>query len=87
MKATVPVESFDTGEFMAYAALCADVLARAHARSGDSAQIAGYLGRGEQFDNAIASFAESYADQVERDHHALVAAIAKGAVSATFEAD
>src|SRR5918993_3438264 len=87
MKATIPIEQFDTGELTGYAALCAGVLARAHACSGDGAQIAGYLGRGEQFDTAIASFAETYADQVERDHQALVAAIAKGTVRATFEVD
>ncbi|HEY6540108.1 MAG TPA: DUF2252 family protein, partial [Ktedonobacteraceae bacterium] len=46
---------------------------RAHARSGDSAQISGYLGRSNTFDRAIAAFAEIYADQTERDHAALVA--------------
>ena len=51
--------------------LCAGVLARAHACSGDAAQIAGYLGRGDQFDSAMARFAESYADHVEEDHQAL----------------
>ena len=60
------------------------MLARAHACSGDAAQIAGYLGRGEQFDSAMAKFAESYADQVEEDYQALRKAIAKGAVRATI---
>jgi uncharacterized protein (DUF2252 family) len=85
MKATIPVERFDADGLADYAALCAGVLARAHACSGDPGQIAGYLGRGEQFDSAIAKFAESYADQVEKDHQELLAAIAKGTVRATVE--
>ncbi len=66
--------------------LCAWTLARAHARSGDSIEIAGYLGSSEDFDRAIAAFADSYADQNERDHAALVDAIATGRVQANAEA-
>ena len=62
-----------------YARLCAWTLARAHARSGDAIAIAGYLGSGDAFDRAIAA---SYADQNERDHAALVDAIANGRVEA-----
>jgi Uncharacterized protein conserved in bacteria (DUF2252) len=69
-----------------YARLCAWTLARAHARSGDSIEIAGYLGSSEVFDRAIAAFAESYADHNERDHAALVDAIATGRVQANAEA-
>jgi uncharacterized protein (DUF2252 family) len=87
MKATIPIERFTADGLADYAALCAGVLARAHACSGDAAQIAGYLGRGEQFDSAMARFAESYADHVEKDHQALLAAIAQGAVRATVEDD
>jgi uncharacterized protein (DUF2252 family) len=87
MKATIPIERFAADGLADYAALCAGVLARAHACSGDAAQIAGYLGRGEQFDCAMARFAESYADQVEEDYQALLAAIARGAVRATVEDD
>ena len=87
MKATIPIERFDADGLADYAALCAGVLARAHACSGDGAQIAGYLGRGEQFDSAMAKFAESYADHVEEDHQALLTAIAKGTVRATVEDD
>jgi predicted alpha/beta hydrolase len=50
-----------------YASLCGEALARAHARSGDRVAIASYLGKGDSFDQALASFAESYADQNERD--------------------
>jgi uncharacterized protein (DUF2252 family) len=65
-----------------YARLCGWTLARAHARSGDRVAIASYLGGGDAFDSAIAEFAESYADQNERDHAALLAAIDSGAVEA-----
>src|SRR5215218_6807777 len=87
MKATIPIERFDADGLADYAALCSGVLARAHACAGDAAQIAGYLGRGEQFDRAAARFAELYADQVEQDHQALLIAIDTGMVRATVEDD
>ena len=65
-----------------YAEVCAWALARAHARSGNPAEIAGYLGRGAVFDKALASFAIAYADQTERDHAALIAAIRSGRLAA-----
>jgi uncharacterized protein (DUF2252 family) len=65
-----------------YAQLCGWTLARAHARSGDRIAIAAYLGKGDTFDRAIAAFSTAYADQNERDHAALVAAIAAGDVAA-----
>ncbi|MFO0695736.1 MAG: DUF2252 domain-containing protein [Polyangiales bacterium] len=54
-----------------YAKLCGWALALAHAKSSDPAVLAGYLGKKEELDEAIAKFARSYADQTERDHHAL----------------
>jgi hypothetical protein len=65
-----------------YAALCGWALARAHARSGDAARIAGYLGTSATFDDAIVAFATAYADQTERDHAALVAAVKSGRIEA-----
>jgi uncharacterized protein (DUF2252 family) len=65
-----------------YARLCAWTLARAHARSGDSIAIGSYLGSSDSFDRAVAAFAEAYADQNERDHAALLDAIATGRVKA-----
>ncbi|MFG2194175.1 DUF2252 domain-containing protein [Streptomyces sp. NPDC048639] len=65
-----------------FAELCGATLARAHARSGDRIAIAGYLGRGDAFDRAMVRFAESYADQNERDHRALVDAVHAGRLSA-----
>ncbi len=66
----------------AYGRLCGFTLARAHARSGDPAQISGYLGLSDVFDQAIASFAVRYADQVERDYTELMAAIQEGRIVA-----
>jgi uncharacterized protein (DUF2252 family) len=85
MKSTVPLHELDADGLQAYAVLCAHVLARAHACSADAALIGGYLGRGAQFDHAVAEFAEGYADIVERDHQGLLHAIAKGSVNAAHE--
>lgn len=60
-------------------------LARAHARSGDSAVISGYLGNNEEFDEAVTDFALSYADQVERDHALLVQAANSGRIKVLEE--
>ena len=62
--------------------LCGWALARGHARSGDPVAIAGYLGDDNALDHAMATFAEAYADQTERDHEALLAAIDSGRVAA-----
>jgi uncharacterized protein (DUF2252 family) len=62
--------------------LCGATLARAHARSGDRIAIAAYLGSGDVFDRALATFAELYADQNESDHQALLHAVASGRVRA-----
>ncbi|MDQ0939914.1 DUF2252 domain-containing protein [Streptomyces sp. V1I1] len=62
--------------------LCGATLARAHARSGDRIAIAAYLGGGDGFDRALTEFAESYADQNERDHRSLVDAVQTGRVAA-----
>jgi predicted alpha/beta hydrolase len=63
-----------------YGRLCGWTLARAHARSGDRIAIAAYLGSGKSFDNAIASFSESYADQNQRDFEALQKAASGGRI-------
>ncbi|HVC69503.1 MAG TPA: DUF2252 domain-containing protein [Acidimicrobiales bacterium] len=83
MKGTVNVAALDPGSFVRYLELCGWTLARAHARSGPAAAIDGYVGRGEGFDRAIARFALAYADQTERDHALLVAAVRSGIIEAT----
>jgi uncharacterized protein (DUF2252 family) len=65
-----------------FAAACGRVLARAHARSGDPVAIAGYIGKGTTFRDALVAFAPAYADQTERDHQQLVDAIKAGEVEA-----
>jgi uncharacterized protein (DUF2252 family) len=66
----------------AYGKACGWTLARAHARSGDRIAIASYLGKSEAFDRALVTFAETYADQNERDYKALQAAVDAGRVKA-----
>ncbi len=73
MKLSIDISTLSEGGFNEYAKFCGWALARAHARSGDPAMISGYLGQKDVFDQAIATFAELYADQAERDHAALVA--------------
>lgn len=65
-----------------YGELCAHTLARAHARSGDRIAIAAYLGNNASFDKALARFAESYADQNERDYEAFATACRSGRLHA-----
>ena len=65
-----------------HATLCGATLARAHARSGDAARIAGYLGTGTAFDMAIASFALAYAEQTRMDWRLFVDAIKSGQIDA-----
>ena len=65
----------------AYAGFCGWTLARAHARAGDAAAIAGYLGSGDSFDRAMASFAETYADQNDADYAALRQAVDAGTIA------
>ena len=78
MKYSIDIEGLRPPGMHLYAEVCAWALARAHARSGNPAEIAGYLGRGDVFDEAIAAFSVSYADQTERDHAAIVAAVKAG---------
>jgi len=58
--------------------LCAETLARGHARSGDRVAIAAYLGNGTTFDEAIADFASAYAEQNDRDYAAMTEAVKSG---------
>jgi uncharacterized protein (DUF2252 family) len=85
MKASMPVE-FLTGEpFDFWAFACGSILARAHARTGDAARIAGYCGKSTALARALGEFAETYGDQTERDHDELVGAIKAGRVQAKRE--
>jgi uncharacterized protein (DUF2252 family) len=69
-KFSAPIEMMRPAGMDAYARMCGWTLARAHARSGDRVAIGAYLGGSDKFDQAIAAFAETYADQNERDYAA-----------------
>ncbi len=83
-KGSAEVELMHARGMTVYANLCGWTLARAHARSGDVVAIASYVGGSDTFDGALADFAETYADQNERDHAALQQAIADGSITATL---
>ena len=85
LKASIPVEWLTGASFNFYVWACGAILARAHARTGDPARIAGYCGNGSVLDDALAEWAESYGDQTERDHQTLVDAIQRGQVRAETE--
>jgi uncharacterized protein (DUF2252 family) len=84
-KWSAPIEAMIPSGMAVYAGLCGWTLARAHARSGDRVALAAYLGGSSAFDQAIADFAETYADQNERDYAALQAAVKDGRAEATTE--
>jgi uncharacterized protein (DUF2252 family) len=76
-KASVDLDSLKSAGLMEYAHVCGEMLARGHARGGDSAMLAGYIGGGAPFEEAIEQFALAYADQTERDWKALVKSMKK----------
>jgi uncharacterized protein (DUF2252 family) len=78
MKGGVHPELLTDGALVDYAELCGAMLGKAHARTGYPLVIEGYCGDSDRLDRAIVRFASSYADQVERDHAALVAAVKRG---------
>jgi hypothetical protein len=84
-KFSVPIEMMLPQGMAMYARLCGWTLARAHARSGDRIALAAHLGASAKFDQAIADFAETYADQNERDYASFQAAVKQGKAEATAE--
>ena len=85
MKISAVIEDWDIGFLRQYGRMCAHALARAHARSGDAAQMAGYMGSGQSFDDAVGEFAVEYADQNRRDFRAFTQAIREGRIQALIE--
>ena len=81
-KGSVDVDIVSVAGAELYGRVCGGTLARAHARTGDRVAIATYLGRGDQFDRAIAQFASTYAGQNDEDYNALLAAIGSGRLEA-----
>ena len=82
MRIKIDIEEMSKADWFEYAELCGWVLARAHARTGDPAQIAGYMGKTEVFDDAVAKFAVAYADQTEHDYELFLKAIRSGRIRA-----
>ena len=85
-KISAVIEDFDIAVLRDYGRVCAWALARAHARSGDPAMIAGYLGSNSTFDDAVCEFAMEYADQNQRDYRTFVKAIREGRLQVISEA-
>ncbi|MGF6602101.1 uncharacterized protein (DUF2252 family) [Paraburkholderia sp. GAS448] len=85
MKMSAVIEDWEAGMLRQYGRMCAHALARAHARSGDAAMIAGYMGSGQTFDDAITEFATDYSTQNRRDYREFVHAIREGRVQAKIE--
>ena len=83
-KAIADVERMDPHGMTMYGQLCGWTLARAHARSGDPVAVSAYLGDDDTFPQAVADFAEVYADQNERDHATLLTAVETGRLRATL---
>ena len=84
-KFSAPIEQMIPSGMAVYAQMCGWSLARAHARSGDRVALASYLGGSDTFDNAIVDFAETYADQNDRDYAALQTAVKDGQAQATTD--
>jgi uncharacterized protein (DUF2252 family) len=85
MKVSAEIETFLPRTLIAYATMCGWAVARAHAKAGDPAMIAGYLGSNDQFDKALAQYSEAYADQAERDFETFQRAIRSGRLSTDVE--
>jgi uncharacterized protein (DUF2252 family) len=81
-KFSVDIEAMVPRGMRMYGELCGWTLARAHARSGDRIAIAAYLGASDTFDQAITEFSAAYADQNEKDHDELLAAVSSGRIIA-----
>jgi hypothetical protein len=82
MKMKLDLSHMSKADWFEYVKICGRALARAQARSGDSARIAGYLGTNDKFDAAVVKFAMRYAEQTDRDYAALLKAIRSGRVKA-----
>ena len=88
MKLSASIELFDSDLLTGYAQLCGWVMARAHAKaSGQAVEVSAYIGRGDQFAEALTTYATTYADQVERDYDAFIKACRSGALEARSDED
>ena len=81
MKGSAAIETMPPARLARYGEICGATLARAHARTGDAAKIAGYLGDDDTFDRAMARFAVAYADQNDADYAAFAQAAEDGRIA------
>jgi uncharacterized protein (DUF2252 family) len=87
MKLKFRLEEFKPAKMVIFGEWCGATLARAHARSGEPAVIGGYLGKADTFDRAIADFAVTYANQVERDYERFTKAVRDGKIETCGDND
>ncbi|MBB5501773.1 DUF2252 domain-containing protein [Paraburkholderia sp. MM5384-R2] len=88
MKLSANIELFDSDLLDGYARLCGWSMARAHAKaSGQAIEISAYIGRGDQFGEALSGYASAYADQVERDYDVFMKACRDGKLKARTDED
>lgn len=80
MKGSIDLEGIRPAALVDYAGVVGHLLAKGHARTSGASMIAGYVGRGDNLDRALSTFARRYADQTEADHAALVSAVERGQV-------
>ncbi|MGZ4620549.1 MAG: DUF2252 family protein, partial [Blastococcus sp.] len=82
MKGRIPLDALTAATLTDYATVVGQLLAKGHARTSGASMITGYLGRSDKSDRALGVFARHYADQTERDHAALEAAVDRGLLPA-----
>ena len=82
MKGAIAIDGVDAPALKDYAGVCGYLLGKGHARTSGASMIAAYVGGSDKLDVALARFARTYANQTERDHQALVAAVARGVLPA-----
>jgi uncharacterized protein (DUF2252 family) len=86
MKTSVPLDELRGPVLHNFAGMCGWALARAHAKSGSAARIAGYVGRSERLDDALVAFAQDYADQCEQDYARFMRSVRAGKIAIEREA-
>jgi uncharacterized protein (DUF2252 family) len=83
-KASIDPQDLKGTALTEYAGVCGEVLAKAHARTGDAAALAGYCGDSDKLDKAIACFSAAYACQVISDYKLFMKALKAGKIKAVY---
>jgi len=85
MKTSVPLDELEGPVLYNFAGMCGWALARAHAKGGNAARLAGYMGRNDRLDDALVSFAQAYADQCEQDYTQFMRAVRSKKIAVEIE--